>query len=101
MEALKMSRKGYWGVMFSVTDPEGYQRYRDAIGDAISSFGGRYLVRGGDVTNPEGSDLGRHVVVKFDTYETALNCYRSEACQRALKHRRAVSTGHFAIVEGA
>ena len=96
-----MSKKGYWVVMLTVTDPEGYQRYRDAIGDAISSFGGRYLVRGGDVTNPEGSDFSRHVVVEFDSYETALNCYGSEAYQRALKHRRAASIGHFAIVEGA
>jgi uncharacterized protein (DUF1330 family) len=96
-----MSKKGYWIVMLTVTDPQSYQGYRDAIGDAISSFGGRYLVRGGDVTNPEGSDFSRHVVVEFDSYETALNCYRSEAYQRALKHRQAASTGHFAIVEGA
>ncbi|MGY2993013.1 hypothetical protein ACVWWD_001820 [Mesorhizobium sp. URHB0026] len=52
-----MSKKGYWLVMLTVTDPEGYQRYRDAIGDAVSSFGGRYLVRGGQVTNPEGRNL--------------------------------------------
>ena len=77
------------------------KRYRDAIGDAISRFGGRYLVRGGQVTNPEGSDFGRHVVVEFDTYETALNCYRSQAYQKALQNRLAASTGHFAIVEGA
>ena len=96
-----MSKKGYWVVMLTVADPQGYQRYRDAIGDAISSFGGRYLVRGGEVTNPEGSDFGRHVVVEFDSYETALNCYHSEAYQRALIHRQAASTGHFAIVEGA
>jgi len=96
-----MSKKGYWVVMLTVTDSQGYERYRDAIGDAISSFGGRYLVRGGQVTNPEGSDFGRHVVVEFDSYETALSCYRSEAYQSALKHRRAASTGHFAIVEGA
>ncbi|TPN84230.1 DUF1330 domain-containing protein [Mesorhizobium sp. CU2] len=96
-----MSKKGYWLVMLAITDPQGYQRYREAIGDAITAFGGRYLVRGGDVTNPEGSDFGRHVVVEFDSYETALNCYRSQAYQSALKHRRAASTGHFAIVEGA
>jgi uncharacterized protein (DUF1330 family) len=41
------------------------------------------------------------VVVEFDSYEIALSCYRSEAYQSALKHRRAASTGHFAIVEGA
>ena len=96
-----MSKKGYWLVMLTVSDAEGYQRYRDAIGDAISSFGGNYLVRGGQVTNPEGSEFGRHVVVEFDSYQTALNCYRSPAYQTAHKHRLAASTGHFAIVEGA
>ena len=96
-----MSKKGYWVVMLTVTDAQGYQRYRDAIGDAISHFGGHYLVRGGQVTNPEGSDFGRHVVVEFDSYKTALNCYQSQAYQTALQHRVAASTGHFAIVEGA
>jgi uncharacterized protein (DUF1330 family) len=96
-----MSKKGYWMVMLTVTDPAGYQGYRDAIGDAIASFGGNYLVRGGEVPNPEGSEFGRHVVVEFDTYETALNCYQSPAYQTALKHRQAASTGHFVIVEGA
>ncbi|TPJ35967.1 DUF1330 domain-containing protein [Mesorhizobium sp. B2-5-13] len=96
-----MSKKGYWMVMLTVTDPEGYQRYRDAIGDTVSSFGGRYLVRGGQVTSPEGSEFGRQVVVEFDSYETALSCYRSPAYQTALQNRLAASTGHFAIVEGA
>ncbi|CCV09990.1 DUF1330 domain-containing protein [Mesorhizobium sp. STM 4661] len=96
-----MSKKGYWVVMLTVTDPEGYQRYRDAIGDAVSRFGGRHLVRGGQVTNPEGSNFDRHVVVEFDSYETALSCYRSPAYQTALRNRVASSTGHFAIVEGA
>ena len=95
-----MNKKGYWLVMLTVTDPEGYQRYRDAIGDAITKFSGRYLVRGGQVTNPEGSDFSRHVAVEFDSYETALACYRSPTYQEALKHRLASSTGHFAIVEG-
>ncbi|TIU85411.1 MAG: DUF1330 domain-containing protein, partial [Mesorhizobium sp.] len=76
-----MNRKGYWVVMLTVTDPDGYQRYRDAIGDAISRYDGRYLVRGGQVTNPEGSEFDRHVVVEFDSYQTALNCYQSPAYQ--------------------
>ena len=96
-----MSKKGYWVVMLTVTDPEGYQRYRDAIGDAISRYDGRYLVRGGEVTNPEGSEFDRHVVVEFDSYQTALNCYQSPAYQTALRNRLAASTGHLAIVEGA
>ncbi|PAP96782.1 DUF1330 domain-containing protein [Mesorhizobium wenxiniae] len=96
-----MSKKGYWVVMLTVTDPDGYQRYRDAIGDAISRYDGRYLVRGGQVTNPEGSEFDRHVVVEFDSYQTALNCYQSPAYQTALRNRLAASTGHFAIIEGA
>jgi uncharacterized protein (DUF1330 family) len=96
-----MTKKGYWVVMLSVTDPQGYERYRDAIGDAVVSHGGRYLVRGGQAANPEDAGFGRHVVVEFDSYDTALACYRSPAYQEALKHRLASSVGHFAIVEGA
>ncbi|TGS35531.1 DUF1330 domain-containing protein, partial [Mesorhizobium sp. M1D.F.Ca.ET.184.01.1.1] len=43
----------------------------------------------------------RHVVVEFDSYDTAVACYQSPEYQEASKYRLAASTGHFVIVEGA
>jgi len=98
VEAVK---KGYWLVTLTVQDAEGYQRYRDAIGDSTSSFGARYLTRGERAHFPEGPGQERNIIVEFESYETALACYNSPAYQAALVHRLASSIGYFAIVEGA
>jgi uncharacterized protein (DUF1330 family) len=46
-------------------------------------------------------DIGtRHVVIEFDSLETAKACYNSPAYQEARKHRTAVSTGVIILLEG-
>ena len=47
-----------------------------------------------------GTERQRHVVIEFDSYQTALDCFHSPEYQAAVKLRRAFSTAHFAIVEG-
>jgi uncharacterized protein (DUF1330 family) len=41
------------------------------------------------------------VIIEFDSYQIALDCYHSPEYQAALKLRRLYSKAHFAIVEGA
>jgi uncharacterized protein (DUF1330 family) len=48
----------------------------------------------------EGKGRSRHVVVEFDSYETAVACYNSPEYQAAAKIRRANSIGDILIVEG-
>jgi uncharacterized protein (DUF1330 family) len=40
------------------------------------------------------------VVIEFDDFKTAKECYESEEYQKAKKIRDAVSTGDMVIVEG-
>ncbi len=94
-------RKGYWIAMVSITDPDEYPRYIAANKAAFDKYGARFLARGGRSAAPEGFAADRYVVIKFDSYETALACYESPEYQEALRLRRACSTAHFAIVEGA
>ena len=58
-------------------------------------------MRAGRYANPEGPTGNRHVLVEFESYGKAIECYESPEYQEALKHRLAASTGHFVIVEGA
>ena len=95
------TKKGYWIALLDVTDPATYKRYVDAIGEATSTYGARYLVRAGQCNHPEDAGFSRQVVVEFDSYERALECYRAPAYQRAVGDRLAAATGHFVIVEGA
>ena len=75
-----------------VTDTAAYEPYRPLAAASIARFGGRFLVRGGEVELLEGEPQPeRIVVIKFADAETARRWYRSEKYQRALKIRQAAS----------
>ena len=92
--------KGYWVVHLDVTDPEGYEAYREANALPISKYGGVFLVRGGQSTVVEGALRNRTVVIEFGSYETALACYNSAEYAEAKSLREGRSVSDFVIVEG-
>ncbi|AZO49644.1 MAG: DUF1330 domain-containing protein [Mesorhizobium sp.] len=96
-----MNKKGYWIALIDVHDPDVYKQYIEANARAFAKYGAKFPVRAGRYTNPEGPTGNRHVVVEFESYETAVACYESPEYQEASKFRLAASTGHFVIVEGA
>ena len=95
-----MTKKGYWMAMVDVRDPYVYRKYIETNGMAFAKYGAKFLVRAGRNTDPEGPTGNRHVIIEFETYETALACYNSPEYQEALKHRLAGSVGKVVIVEG-
>jgi uncharacterized protein (DUF1330 family) len=94
-------KKGYWMAMVDVTHPDDYPKYIAANKAAFDKYGARFLVRGGQGQVYEGPAASRLVVIEFDSYQTALDCFHSPEYQAALKLRQAYSNAHFAIVEGA
>ncbi len=93
-------KKGYWMAMVEITDPDGYPQYIAANKAAFDKYGARFLVRGGTGQIVEGPDATRLVIIEFDSYQTALDCFHSPEYQAALKLRRQFSSAHLAIVEG-
>jgi len=93
--------KGYMVVHLNVTDPAMFEQYRDKVPATIAQYGGRYLVRGGEMETLEGGELPpRTVVLEFDSVEAAKTWYDSPEYQAILKLRTDASTGHAQIVEG-
>jgi len=92
--------KGYWVVRIDVSDPERYKAYVAANAEPFRKFGARFLVRGGQFENPEGSSRSRNVVLEFPSYQTALECYHSPEYQAAVRLREPVATGDVVIIEG-
>jgi len=88
--------KGYLIANVIITNPERYERYK-----AHSEFGGRYLVRGGNLEMVEG-DLGlqRFVILEFPSLEQAKKFYHSPEYQKVAEDRMASATSHIALVEG-
>src|SRR4051794_13397041 len=93
--------KGYLIANVTVTDPKHYERYKAEAPGVIAKFGGRYLVRGGDLEMVEG-DLGlkRLVILEFPSLEQAKQFYHSSEYQEVAQHRMAAATSHIALVEG-
>ncbi|MGD9867923.1 MAG: DUF1330 domain-containing protein [Hyphomicrobiales bacterium] len=92
--------KGYWIAHVSVTDEKNYPEYIAATNAALAKYGARFLVRGGRHEAPEGPARPRHVVIEFDSFETARACYLSPEYQAAVKLRHAHTESDFVLVEG-
>ena len=92
--------KGYWIGRVDVHDGEGYKNYVAANAGPLAEYGGRFLVRAGDFQGMEGTHRQRNVVIEFDSYQQALDCYNSPAYQKAIGIRTPVSEGDLLVIEG-
>lgn len=95
-----MSKKGYWVALIDVTDPEGYKDYVAANAVAFEKYGAKFVVRAGRNEQPEEPAGTRHVVIEFDSYDKAVECYNSPEYKAALEIRKKAATGQLVIVEG-
>lgn len=92
--------KGYWIVHVTITDEAGYPDYIKADAAAFAKYDAKFLVRGGQFSAVEGPARERHVVIEFESYEKALECYHSDEYQRAAKLRQAYAESEVLILEG-
>ena len=88
-------------VETNVSDPEQYERYKEAAPPTIAAYGGRYVARGGDLAVFEGDwDPARVVILVFPDLETAKAWYASEEYGEARKLREGVAQLNVVAVEG-
>ncbi len=84
-----------------VTDPVGYEKYREGARATIAAWGGRYLARGGAVEVLEGDWVPRRtVVVEFPSLAQVRAWYDSPEYRRLREIRQRASTGRMVVVEG-
>ena len=70
---------GYVIAQLKVTNPENYKEYVEKVPEVVKKYGGEYLARGGEHEVIEGEDnFPRIVIIKFPTYEKALEWFNSE-----------------------
>ena len=84
-----------------VSDPERYERYKEAAPPAITAYGGRYLARGGEKTVLEGDwDPVRVVILEFPDLETAKRWYASDEYGAARTVREGAASLNMVAVDG-
>jgi len=92
--------KGYWIARVDVADPEGYKAYVAANALPFAKFGARFLVRGGRFESMEGTSRSRNVVLEFESYQKALDCYHSPEYQAAIQLRLPHAEADLIVIEG-
>jgi len=85
----------------NVEDPVRYEDYKRMVPGTLGAFGGRFIVRGGNVEALEGNlRPGRLVILEFPSVERARAWWNSQGYAEARALRQATSTGTLLILEG-
>lgn len=91
----------YLFVQITVSDPVKYEDYKRAVPAVIQQYGGRYLVRGGEVEALEGSYDGQRIVLlEFPTVEAARRFWHSPEYAQVQKLREGAATMDSWAVQG-
>jgi uncharacterized protein (DUF1330 family) len=85
-----------------VTDPATYEEYRKQVLAVVTKYGGRFIVRGGQVEGLEGGWAPkRFVALEFPSMDQARKWYRSPEYAPLIELRQKASRGKLILVEGA
>lgn len=93
-------KKGYWLVRADVTDAEQFGAYAAKTPDALSKFGGQFIVRAGGSMLAEGNMRSRNSVIEFPSYQAAIDCWNSAEYQSAKTLRVGAAELDIVIIEG-
>ncbi len=92
---------GYVIAQLKVTNSENYKEYVNKVTEIVKKFGGQYLVRNGEYQCVEGyNKFPRLVIIKFPSYEKALEWYNSDEYKPIKKIRLENAEGSNIIVKG-
>lgn len=84
-----------------VTDWDQYRQYTNATPEVIARFGGKFIVRAGQMVNLEGPEETRRIVViEFPSLDQAQAFFNSPEYTEVKKLRLGAATGQFFAIEG-
>ena len=84
-----------------VHDHAMFDEYRKDVPTMVAAHGGRFIVRGGNLTVMEGEwPFPRFVVIEFPTRAAAEAWYHSPEYQKVLPLRLKSTTGNCMLVDG-
>jgi len=89
-------------VDIQIHDSAGYDEYRKVVGASLARYGGKFLVRGGEIDVLEGNWTPQRIVIlEFDNAARARAWYDSEEYRLPKQMRMRASTANLIVVEGA
>ena len=92
---------GYAIFNIEIKKPEEYKEYVEKVKPLAEKFGGDYIIRGGETKVLEGNwEYPITVVIKFPSYEKALEWYNSEEYKPVKPIRLTNSDANAIIIKG-
>ena len=86
--------------ILKVNDPDGWREYSAGVAATVTQYGGRFLVRGGQIQALEGTWGARMVIIEFECVERAREWYQSEEYRPLSDLRRRAGETMLSIVDG-
>ncbi|MEY8713581.1 hypothetical protein A9B99_04530 [Mangrovibacter phragmitis] len=93
--------KGYLIAHVTISDPQAYEEYAKAAGQAMKDFNPKIIAWSGQYQNLEGEGHEKHVIFEFDSFVEAKRFYYSPEYQAAKVLRTHAATGTLVLVEGS
>lgn len=91
----------YVVVQVEITDQAKYEAYKALTPAAVSKYGGRFIVRGGQAEDLEGRwDVPRLVILEFESVARAKEWYESPEYRHARQVRAGGANMIMTVVEG-
>lgn len=90
---------GLWIVQVDVRDDDRYAEYIKGSSEVVAAYDGEFIARGGRYQQKEGKEYPRNVLVRFPTYERALEAYESDEYQAIVGIATEASGRALTIVE--
>ena len=88
-------------VEIEVTDPVGYEEYKQQAAATVEHCGGKYIVRGGACETLEGDWKPKRIVIlQFDNMESAKAWFNSPEYIEPRKTRHRTAKTRMILVEG-
>jgi len=86
----------------TVTDPQGFEDYRQMVPATVAQFGGKFVVRGGAMEKLEGNwEPKRLVIIEFASAERAKQWWASEEYREAKALRQRTAQTNLLVIQGA
>jgi uncharacterized protein (DUF1330 family) len=88
-------------VEIEITDPVGYEEYKNLAGATVKKCGGKYIVRGGAAEVLEGDWKPKRIVIlEFESMERAKEWLHCEEYSEPRKMRHRTAKTNMILVDG-
>ncbi len=84
-----------------ITNPDEFQKYGEKVVTTVKQYGGRYLIRGGDVQVLEGASKAKRLtILEFPSVEQLKKWYYAPEYQAIIGFRHRAAVSNLLIVHG-